>query len=97
MRQDSRCRSDARSDYMQFSQFLENAKAAREGNGSCCDVRRAEAPIEPQHPVGMVYGVSQKWTEIYETEVGFHYGTIFKELNLPLYRTGCTDRGGCRG
>ena len=96
MRQDSRCRSDARSDYMQFSQFLENAKATREGNGPCCDVRRAESPSDNKYPVGMVYGVNQKWTDVYEPEMGFHNGTIFKELNLPLYRTGC-DKGGCRG
>lgn len=96
MRQDSRYRNDARADYRQFSQFLENARAAREG-GTCCDMRRADTSTENRYPVGMVYGVSQQWTDVYETEVGFPRGTIFKELDLPLYRTGCNDKGGCRG
>lgn len=129
MRQDSRYRTDARSDYMQFSQFLENAKAAREG-AACCGHAPAESTGHPgdrshhspcmnrradmgnngcdEHktgccnrpngcPVGMVYGVSQMWQDIYEVDAGFPRGTIFKELDLPLYRTGCNDKGGCRG
>ena len=97
MRQDTRYRTDPRADYVQFSKFLENAKATREESGACCSVRRAEEAPQNRYPVGMVYGVNQPWTEIYETEIGFPRGTIFRQLDLPLYKTGCNDRGGCRG
>ena len=97
MKQEARYRCNARNDYAQFSQFIAQAKASREGCASCGESRREDNTTQNRYPVGMVYGVNQQWTDIYETEYGFPRGTIFKELDLPLYRTGCNDKGGCRG
>ncbi|MBQ9120919.1 MAG: spore coat associated protein CotJA [Clostridia bacterium] len=59
---------------------------------NCCHRNR-----ENGCPVGMVYGVKQEWRDVYDLDVGFPRGTIFRELDLPLNKTGCNDRGGCRG
>ena len=38
--------------------------------------------------LAMAYVPWQIWRDIYETEKGFHCGTIFKELNLPFLGNG---------
>lgn len=35
-------------------------------------------------PLAMAYVPMQKWRELYEPEMGFSRGTIFKELDLPF-------------
>ncbi|MBO5109314.1 MAG: spore coat associated protein CotJA [Clostridia bacterium] len=67
------------------------------GNNGCDEHKTGCCNRPNGCPVGMVYGVSQMWQDIYEVDAGFPRGTIFKELDLPLYRTGCNDKGGCRG
>lgn len=34
--------------------------------------------------LAMAYVPWQTWRDIYEADKGFHYGTIFKELNMPF-------------
>lgn len=36
-------------------------------------------------PLAMVYSPCQSWRELYEPDVGFYRGTIFKELDKPFY------------
>lgn len=43
-------------------------------------------------PLAMAYVPWQIWRDIYETEKGFHCGTIFKELNLPFVGKGGNRR-----
>ena len=35
-------------------------------------------------PLAMAYVPMQKWRDIYDIDVGFSRGTIFKELDLPF-------------
>ena len=42
-------------------------------------------------PIAMAYVPWQEWRNIYEAEKGFHYGTIFEELNKPF-----RGIGGCQ-
>ncbi len=48
------------------------------------------------YPLASVYAPLQEWRNIYDTELGFSRGTIFKELDLPFL---CGERsgGGCCG
>ena len=43
-------------------------------------------------PLAMAYVPWQIWQDIYESEKGFHCGTIFKELNLPFLGKGGNRR-----
>lgn len=42
--------------------------------------------------LAMAYVPWQKWRNLYETEKGFHCGTIFQELNLPFLGKGGVKR-----
>ena len=43
-------------------------------------------------PIAMAYVPWQTWHSIYDTEKGFHCGTIFQELNLPFLGKGGMKR-----
>ncbi len=46
-----------------------------------------ETPMAPNHPciqLAMAYVPPQTFTDLYEPEVGFERGTIFKKLDLPF-------------
>lgn len=45
-----------------------------------------------QMPLAMAYVPWQRWQNIFESEKGFHCGTIFRELHKPFEHAG----GGCR-
>ena len=40
----------------------------------------------------MAYVPNQKWTQLYEAEVGFARGTIFPQLDLPFLGEGVRQR-----
>lgn len=48
-------------------------------------------------PLAMVYAVKQEWQNIYDPEIALLNGTVFEELNMPFYKSGCSINGGCRG
>ena len=48
------------------------------------------------HPLASVYAPLQEWRNVYDTELGFSRGTIFKELDLP-FLCGEKSGGGCCG
>lgn len=44
-----------------------------------------EATVQQQSPaLAMAYIPIQKWQNIYSSDVGFHRGTIFAELDKPF-------------
>ncbi len=43
-------------------------------------------------PLAMAYVPWQTWRDLYDTEKGFHCGTIFQELNLPFLGKGGMKR-----
>ena len=43
-------------------------------------------------PLAMAYVPWQTWRDIYDAEKGFHYGTIFKELDKPFLGKGGSMR-----
>ncbi len=43
-------------------------------------------------PLAMAYVPWQKWQNLYDSDKGFHCGTIFQELHKPFEHAG----GGCR-
>lgn len=47
------------------------------------------------YPLGMVYVPSQTFCNLIETTKALHKGTIFCELDLPFYHSGCKG-GNCR-
>ena len=63
------------------------------GCGSCEGFR---APMLSGVPLAMVYSPYQEWESLYEAEIGFDRGTIFKCLDMPFYPTGCSSRSRCR-
>ena len=48
--------------------------------------------IEGKMSLAMAYVPWQTWQDIYEAEKGFHYGTIFQELNMPFLGKGGSRR-----
>lgn len=49
------------------------------------------------YPLASVYAPLQEWKNVYETELGFSRGTIFKELDLPFLCGEKQSGGGCCG
>lgn len=43
--------------------------------------------------LAMVYGISQNWRKIDDTECGFSRGTIFDELDKPFFGDKCKRNG----
>lgn len=91
MRFEGNSRGINRSDYEEFSQFLgmTQPRFQREAR-----VPQPEKRAEAERPVGMVYGVEQKFYRLYEPELSLENGTIFEELNKPFYPTGCKSKNG---
>lgn len=56
---------------------------------NCCD-DKAEYDELSGMPIAMAYVPWQEWRAVYDTEKGFHRGTIFEELDKPF-----VGRGGC--
>lgn len=98
MKFDSNYRSAQRADYEQFAKFLsgrQNNRADMQNQpyNPCCEHTEVN-----RRPIAMVYGEAQDWKSIYDVEIALSNGTIFEELNLPLYKTGCSNsQKGCRG
>ena len=55
----------------------------------CCMAKR---DIYGDKSLAMAYVPWQTWRDLYDTEKGFHCGTIFKELNLPFLGKGGMKR-----
>lgn len=98
MKINSNYRGTQRADYEQFAKFLsgrQNTRADMQEHSydPSCDHTEIS-----RRPIAMVYGETQDWKSIYDVEIALSNGTIFEELNLPLYRTGCSNsQKGCRG
>jgi hypothetical protein len=106
MRFDTNSRNSRRNDYEQFANFL-GLNGSRNFSPSCVGTQN-NAITNANNNVGtsqrnekslaMVYPVKQNWQNIYDPQIGLQKGTIFEELNLPFYQSGCnTKRGeGCQ-
>ena len=55
----------------------------------CCMAKR---DIYGDKSLAMAYVPWQTWRDLYDTEKGFHCGTIFKEMNLPILGKGGMKR-----
>ena len=44
-------------------------------------------------PLAMVYAPVQRFDNLYDPEEGLGAGTIFRDLDLPFYPTGCASCG----
>ena len=55
----------------------------------CCMAKR---DIYGDKSLAMAYVPWQTWRDLYDTEKGFHCGTIFQELNLPFLGKGGMKR-----
>lgn len=56
-----------------------------------------KAPKLRDVPLAMVYSPYQEWDKLYDEEIGFEHGTVFKDLDFPFYPTPCGNSRGCRG
>ena len=98
MKFDSNYRNSQRSDYEQFAKFLSGRQSAREYTPQAHSVPSQEATVCNHRPIAMVYGECQGWKDLFDIEIGLSKGTIFEELDLPLYKTACLGgQRGCRG
>ena len=76
---------------------LDNSAKATCCEGAC-DVSHEESDHRATwgleaFPLASVYAPLQSWKDVYDLDVGFTRGTIFKELDLPFV---CGERkGGC--
>ena len=61
-------------------------------NTECCENRKS-CDVLSGMPLAMAYVPWQEWRNLYETEKGFHRGTIFAELDKPFLGMG----GCCNG
>ncbi len=52
-----------------------------------CDYSIPDVVVYPS--LGMVYPPRQSWRNLYEADVGFDRGTIFRELDKPFYGDKC--------
>lgn len=78
-----------------------SCKNARNVRSSRCERNISEAVISVEEsalkPLAIVYIENQIFRDLYNNDVGFNKGTIFRELDFPFTETKCTTRGGCRG
>lgn len=96
MKFDSSYRSSQRADYEQFAKFIGGQHVTREASKAVPTM--AYQPTEcRRRPIAMVYCENQEWKDIYDVELGLINGTIFEELDLPLYKTRCSKGRSCRG
>ena len=63
--------------------YDENLLLRLMGDGSARPNAGAACP-HGARPLAMVYAPLQEWRELYDNEVGFSHGTIFKELDFPF-------------
>ena len=94
MRFEGNSRGINRSDYEQFAGFL-GLGQPRYSKENRTNIAQNQVKQEsPREKVGMVYGVKQDFTRIYDPEIALENGTIFEELNKPFYPTGCKSKSG---
>lgn len=95
MRFEGNSRGINRSDYQQFTDFLGLSQPRYSKNVT----QPAQEQARPAcaRPIGMVYGEKQCFTRLYDPELALENGTLFEELNLVFYPTGCKgkNREGC--
>lgn len=77
----------------------DNERSSRTGRCSSCEdkgqVQSGKNTFGLHgYPVAIVYSPIQEWRDLYECEVGFDNGTIFKELDLPFLGGSCGCGGG---
>ena len=94
MRFEGNSRGINRSDYEQFAGFI-GLNQPRYAKDNRNNVTQSNIIKENSGKVvGMVYGVNQDFSRIYDPEIALENGTIFEELNKPFYPTGCKSKGG---
>ena len=94
MRFEGNSRGINRSDYQQFTDFL----GLSQPRYSKSQVQSLQENIPVSNkPIAMVYGEKQCFTKLYDPELALENGTLFEELNLVFYPTGCSrkNREGC--
>ena len=63
------------------------------GNSRICTGSKVE--FAGDYSLAMAYVPMQEFREIYDMEIGFSEGTIFKELVFPFYPTPCRKGANC--
>lgn len=76
-----------RSNAMPYNAYRQTQVPSRMGD-SCMSSRDAFE----HKSLAMAYVPWQTWRDLYDTEKGFHCGTIFQELNLPFLGKGGVKR-----
>ena len=59
-----------------------------------CRCEPVETGCVDTYPVAMAYVPMQDWGELYDPMSGLHHGTVFRDLDLPWYKTNCNKE--CR-
>ena len=100
MRFDTNSKSSRRENYEQFANLLGLNNRTRNAVPTFDNTsNNATVASRSDKSLAMVYPVKQKWQSIYDPEIALQNGTIFEELNLPFYPTGCsknnTNGEGC--
>ena len=100
MKFDGNSRFSHRADYEQFSEFLglnSKPKPRMEERPQYNEVNENNCSCKNNTHLAMVYPVKQEFCDIYDLEIALSNGTIFTQLNKPLYKTGCIGRNkeGC--
>ena len=94
MRFEGNSRGINRSDYQQFTDFLGLSQPRYSKNTP--QMAQELRPVN-NRSLAMVYGEKQCFTKLYDPELALENGTLFEELNLVFYQTGCSrkNREGC--
>lgn len=94
MRFEGNSRGINRSDYEQFAGFLglNQPRYAKENRTNIAQNQVNHNCLGQS--IGMVWGVKQDFTRIYDPEIALENGTIFEELNKPFYPVGCKSKSG---
>ena len=104
MRFDTNSKSARRENYEQFANLLGLNNRGKSASVPTFETMKNNSnntavASKSEKSLAMVYPVKQKWQKIYDPEIALQNGTIFEELNLPFYPTGCsknnTNGEGC--
>ncbi len=93
MRLEGNSRGINRNDYRQFADFLGLSHNRLQPRGEGANSTTSPCNHHSR-PIGMVYGEKQCFDRLYDTELSLVQGTIFEELNMPFYFSGCKSKSG---
>lgn len=86
-----------RNNAMPYNTYRQTQSPSRMNNSRMEGSRMGDSCMNSRNTVddmslAMAYVPWQTWRDIYDTEKGFHRGTIFQELDLPFMGKGGSRR-----